>query len=167
MPGCFFLLPELLKSSEGDLRKVILRSLAESADLLSAELLAMEAENAGYRYEETDAVGSYLLYLKRIAEEGNNFFAEEQLNKLIENEQVPEHIKMLQNSLWRRMDFYRFSPDKDEQLQGFKPLFNGIDLEGWTGNTVDYYVEKGMIVCQPTGKGSGNLYTTENTVILF
>jgi hypothetical protein len=164
------LLPELLKSSEGELRKVILRSLAESADLLSSELLAAEAENVGYMYEETDAVGSYLLYLKSIAEEGNIFFAEEQLNKLIENGQVPEHIKNAAKFIMEQEDFYRFSPDTEEQNQGFKPLFNGINLEGWTGNTVDYYVEKGMIVCQPTGQGSGNLYTTEeysNFVLRF
>ena len=155
------LLRELFKSSEGDLRKVILRSLAGNADLLSFELLALEAENAGYRYEVTDAVGSYLLYLKRIAEEGNSFFAEEQLNKLIKNDKVPEHTKNAAKFIMEQDGFYLFSPTKDEQIQGFKPLFNGIDLEGWTGNKVDYYVDKGMIVCQPTGQGSGNLYTTK------
>jgi hypothetical protein len=155
------LLRELLKNSEGDFKKVILRSLAESADMLSAEILALEAENAGYRYEVTDAAGSYLHYLKRIADEGNVFFAEEQLNKLIENDQVPEHTKNAAKFIMEQDGFYRFSPDKDEELHGFKPLFNGVNLEGWTGNTLDYYVEKGMIVCQPTGQGSGNLYTTK------
>jgi hypothetical protein len=101
------LLRELLNNSGGELRKVILRSLAETADLLSAELLAAEAKNAGYMYELTDAVGSYLLYLKRIADEGNIFFAEEQLNKLIENEHVPEHTKNAAKFILEQEDFYR------------------------------------------------------------
>jgi HEAT repeat protein len=48
-----------------------------------------------------------------------------------------------------------------EKQEGFVPLFNGIDLDGWTGNLTDYFPQEGMIVCQPTGHGSGNLYTAK------
>jgi HEAT repeat protein len=52
-----------------------------------------------------------------------------------------------------------YQPPKAEQEEGFVPLFNGIDLTGWTGNKVDYFAQEGMMVCQPSGQGSGNLFT--------
>ncbi|MBU4494315.1 MAG: DUF1080 domain-containing protein [Acidobacteria bacterium] len=52
-----------------------------------------------------------------------------------------------------------FSRDTErEQAEGFKPLFNGKDLTGWTGDTMGYAAEKGEIVIHPD-RGVGNLYT--------
>ncbi|HOW86067.1 MAG TPA: DUF1080 domain-containing protein [Candidatus Aminicenantes bacterium] len=45
-----------------------------------------------------------------------------------------------------------------EAEEGFVPLFNGRDLEGWTGDTKGYAAEDGKIVIHPD-LGSGNLYT--------
>lgn len=49
----------------------------------------------------------------------------------------------------------------DEQYvccdERFYPLFNGVDLSGWTGDKVGYSVEDGIIVADPLG----NLYTNE------
>ena len=45
-----------------------------------------------------------------------------------------------------------------EAADGFAPLFNGRDLEGWTGNTKGYAAESGKIVIHPE-LGGGNLYT--------
>jgi hypothetical protein len=42
---------------------------------------------------------------------------------------------------------------------GFKPLFNGKDLNGWQGDKTGYKVEEGKIVSLKTGRG--NLYTQE------
>ncbi len=48
----------------------------------------------------------------------------------------------------------------DEQKEGFVPLFNGINFEGWTGNTVDYEVKNGEIVLNiDNGPSHGNLFT--------
>jgi hypothetical protein len=52
-----------------------------------------------------------------------------------------------------------FKVSAEESKEGFTPLFNGVSLDGWNGNTTDYFAQEGMIVCQPTGRGSGNLYT--------
>ena len=42
---------------------------------------------------------------------------------------------------------------------GFRPLFNGKELAGWTGNLTGYVPESGgRLVCYPE-KGKGNLYT--------
>jgi len=42
-----------------------------------------------------------------------------------------------------------------ECLDGFMPLFNGMDLTGWIGDTGGYVVEDAKVVCRP----GGNLYT--------
>ncbi|OGD23916.1 MAG: hypothetical protein A2Y70_03955 [Candidatus Aminicenantes bacterium RBG_13_64_14] len=47
-----------------------------------------------------------------------------------------------------------------ETAEGFAPLFNGRDLEGWTGDTNGYAAEAGKIVIHPE-RGSGNLYTVK------
>lgn len=47
----------------------------------------------------------------------------------------------------------------DESEDGFRPLFNGEDLQGWVGAVDGYAVEDGAIVCLKE-KG-GNLYTKE------
>ncbi|MCG2460270.1 DUF1080 domain-containing protein [Flavobacteriaceae bacterium F89] len=45
---------------------------------------------------------------------------------------------------------------------GFTNLFNGVDLDGWTGNKQSYQVAGGAIVVHPNkGEGGGNLFTTK------
>ena len=64
---------------------------------------------------------------------------------------------------WRNV-FIREIPAEEanailrEKLAGsFRPVFNGKDLSGWTGDTQAYEVVDGAIVCKP-GQG-GNLFT--------
>lgn len=47
----------------------------------------------------------------------------------------------------------------EEKADGFVSLFNGKNLDGWTGNTTDYLVEDGILVIRPEQGGHGNLYT--------
>ena len=71
------------------------------------------------------------------------------------------------NPLWFRNLFIREIPretavppavtDADE---GFVPLFNGRDLEGWTGGGGGYVAEDGKIVVHPE-RGGGDLYTAK------
>lgn len=49
---------------------------------------------------------------------------------------------------------------EEEKQQGFTSLFDGNNLEQWTGNTNGYLVEEGNIVVHPERSG-GNLYTKE------
>lgn len=54
------------------------------------------------------------------------------------------------------------APDLSEREKndGFKTIFNGIDLDGWVGNKTDYQVKDGELVIYPGGSGGhGNLYT--------
>lgn len=45
----------------------------------------------------------------------------------------------------------------DGPERGFVPLFNGVDLDGWTGDTRGYSVSEGVLVADP----EGNLYTRD------
>ena len=39
---------------------------------------------------------------------------------------------------------------EQEKKEGFTPMFNGMDMKGWTGNTEGYFARGGAIVCDPT-----------------
>jgi len=54
-----------------------------------------------------------------------------------------------------------FRLSADEQKQGFKVLFDGTNMNSWTGNTAGYICEEGAIVCHPGAGGGGNLYTVD------
>ncbi|MCY1722570.1 DUF1080 domain-containing protein [Prolixibacteraceae bacterium Z1-6] len=48
---------------------------------------------------------------------------------------------------------------QEEIDEGFVSLFNGKNLDGWQGNTTDYYAENGELVVNPKMGGHGNLFT--------
>jgi hypothetical protein len=43
--------------------------------------------------------------------------------------------------------------------EGFQPIFNGKDFQGWAGPTENYEVRDGAIVCKP--RKGGTIYTTQ------
>lgn len=58
----------------------------------------------------------------------------------------------------------------EEKKEGYEVLFDGTNLDRWTGNKDDYVVESGNIVLYPSQSFGGNLYTKEefgNFVIRF
>ena len=54
-----------------------------------------------------------------------------------------------------------FQLSAEEKKDGFKVLFDGTDLDLWTGNKKNYVVENGNIVLYPSQSFGGNLYTRE------
>lgn len=56
-----------------------------------------------------------------------------------------------------------YSVSEQEKKEGFVPLFNGVNLDGWIGNTVNYYAQEGMIISDPGPKAPAgmnkNIYT--------
>ena len=53
-----------------------------------------------------------------------------------------------------------YSVTEAEATDGFQPLFNGKNFDGWTGNTVDYEIENSEIVLHiDNGPSHGNLFT--------
>jgi len=49
-----------------------------------------------------------------------------------------------------------------EKAEGFKLLFNGTDLTGWEGNKQGYAVKDGILICDPSLGGSGDLFTAKD-----
>lgn len=49
----------------------------------------------------------------------------------------------------------------EEKKQGFVSLFDGTDLEQWTGNKSGYIVKDGVIEVDPFDGNAGNLYTKD------
>jgi hypothetical protein len=48
-----------------------------------------------------------------------------------------------------------------EKKEGFKVLFDGTNMDHWTGNTESYVVEDGNMVIHPDRGSGGNLYTKD------
>lgn len=76
---------KIATSSEQNLRKVSLYSLAEIGVPSSEPILAAAAQKAAYGYDETDATAVYLKYLARLAANGNAAAAEKAALALIKN----------------------------------------------------------------------------------
>jgi HEAT repeat protein len=80
----------------------------------------------------------------------------------------PIELQAHGNPLWFRNVFVREiprdpagpAPADVDVGEGFTPLFDGRDLEGWTGNVSGYAAEDGKIVVHPERSG-GNLYTSK------
>jgi HEAT repeat protein len=53
-----------------------------------------------------------------------------------------------------------FNAEADKK-EGFHILFDGTNMDQWTGNTKDYTIEYGEMVINPTKGSGGNLYTKE------
>lgn len=50
---------------------------------------------------------------------------------------------------------------EEEKKQGFVSLFDGTNLDQWTGNTSGYVVKNGVVEVNPEIGGGGNLYTKD------
>jgi hypothetical protein len=50
---------------------------------------------------------------------------------------------------------------EEEKKQGFVSLFDGTNLDQWTGNTTGYIVKDAVVEVNPEAQGGGNLYTKE------
>lgn len=49
----------------------------------------------------------------------------------------------------------------EERNEGFESLFDGTNLDKWTGSKTSYVVKDGAIEVNPGGGGGGNLYTVD------
>ncbi len=54
-----------------------------------------------------------------------------------------------------------FELSEEEKKEGYTVLFDGSNLDKWTGNKTDYTVDNGDILVSQRGGGHGNLYTQD------
>lgn len=59
----------------------------------------------------------------------------------------------------REISEKEFNLTSEERSEGYVSLFNGRNLDNWTGNKKSYVAEDGMIVIKPVDDSGGNLYT--------
>jgi HEAT repeat protein len=59
----------------------------------------------------------------------------------------------------REVSEKEFNLTPEEKSEGFVSLFNGRNLDNWTGDKQAYLAEDGMIVVKPENGNAGNLYT--------
>lgn len=52
-----------------------------------------------------------------------------------------------------------FELSDEEKKEGFEVLFDGTNMDEWTGNTTDYVIEDGVMVVRPQPGSRGNLYS--------
>lgn len=81
------------KATDDNLKKVLLRSLAETGDPSSATILEAAAQKAQYKFEPVDATDSYLVFLQRQLEKGNKSYVEKAARQLIAGDNVPEQTR--------------------------------------------------------------------------
>ncbi len=59
----------------------------------------------------------------------------------------------------REISEEEYNLSSEEKAEGFVSLFNGRNLDNWTGNKTAYVVEDNMIVIRPEKGSGGNLFT--------
>lgn len=64
----------------------------------------------------------------------------------------------LLNQLYKEQERI-FELSEEEKNDGFEVLFDGRNLDKWTGNTTDYIVEDKVLVIYPDRGGKGDLFT--------
>lgn len=87
------------KAANDNVKKVILRSLAQIGESAAAPTLKAAAEKANYKFDSLDATGSYLVFLERQLQQGNKTYVERSARNMLENTSIPEQIRSAALSL--------------------------------------------------------------------
>lgn len=99
---------------------------------------------------------------------GNPQFAGEDVRTLLEkvisvldNPDAGYEQQAIRKHLGEMPDMKPFELSDEEKAEGFTVLFDGTNLDAWTGNKTDYLVENGTISLYPSRSFGGNLYTAK------
>lgn len=60
-----------------------------------------------------------------------------------------------------KVDIKPFQLSEEEKNEGYEILFDGTNMDKWTGNTINYTLEDGTISLIPSRGSGGNLYTVD------
>jgi hypothetical protein len=171
-PAAYYEILKYTVSEDEELRQAALHAVAEIGPVSPAAVLLSGADqDSPYRRAQADA--SLLRYAERLAEAGEKQQLAEIAHHLIATRRAPgeEHVRRAALDMLvshgsgdaRRAWVVAaglLSGDA-EASAGFTPLFNGRDLQGWTGDTVSYSAQGGRIVIDPEKRGGGGNLDTE------
>lgn len=155
------------QNTDGAVTKAALYALANIADPSSADILLKAAKQNAYRFSDDNATSDCLLFIQRSIENGNLRAAEKVVGTLRKKTTGQEVARIAVQQFQQELDQRKHPAPREqhnqltpqEKKEGFTLLFNGKDLDQWTGNKAGYLVENGDIVVNPDHGSGGNLYT--------
>jgi HEAT repeat protein len=83
----------------------------------------------------------------------------EKVITVLDNPDAGYEQQAIRKHLAEMSDPEPFELSDEERSEGFTVLFDGTNLDAWTGNKTDYRVENGTISLYPSESFGGNLYT--------
>ncbi len=162
------LITPFVKGNDPALKKVALYALASIGAPSSAKPLLKAAKKEDFHYAPANATANCMLFIHRLIADGHLKAARQFRSKLEQkvdakdNPGVYQAVMKFEERL--NADTEKATPNTlsaAEKKAGFERLFNGKNLDGWTGNKAGYKVENGAIVVHPGHGSGGNLYTEE------
>lgn len=157
----------LNKNKDAAVRKAALYALANIGDPASSSVLLRAAKQSGYRFSDDNAASDCLLFIRRLIAGGKTAAAADMI-KTLKKKTKKADLKAMHLAVMGFQDQLNGGTAQDgphnqltaeEKKAGYTLLFNGKDLDQWTGNKQGYVVENGMIVVNPGHGSGGNLYT--------
>jgi hypothetical protein len=85
----------------------------------------------------------------------------EKVITVLDNPDADYERQAIRKHLSEMADVEPFELSDEEKREGFTVLFDGRDLDSWTGNKEDYRVQSGTISLYPSRSFGGNLYTAK------
>jgi len=157
--------------NNSDIKASAYAALARSRSPLAYPVLLNAATESRFRWEPTGSVSALLTYAQFAGAYGDIETMDEICNLLIKecNDELTSQNKTAAQKIYKMYHGgginekeipgaeYNLTPE--EKSEGFVSLFNGRNLDSWTGDKTAYVVEDGMIVIRPDKGSGGNLYT--------
>ncbi|MDR2913142.1 MAG: DUF1080 domain-containing protein [Alistipes sp.] len=85
----------------------------------------------------------------------------EKVITVIDNPDADYQRQALRKHLAEMVDVEPFVLSDEERKEGFTVLFDGTNMDSWTGNLTDYRIQSGTIALYPSRSFGGNLYVAK------
>lgn len=141
-------------------KKSILTQLGKTNVYPAMLAVGKYLDDTSVQQEAAQAVMTIALANKDFA--GKN--VEDLLNKVIlvlDNPDAEYQKQAIRDHLGSLIPPKPFLLPDEEKKEGYYILFDGTNMDQWTGNVTDYVLENGCISLHPSSAHGGNLYTKE------
>jgi HEAT repeat protein len=128
-PAANVLLQLWSKATDGNFKKILLRSLAQIGDISATSVLENAAKNVNYTFNAEDATGSYLVFLQQQLKKNNTAYVEKSAQNLLDNTAVNEVVKSAALSLLSKAAPQQTLPKLLAALRSSDNQFRGTALQ--------------------------------------